>query len=112
LLPIIDVIIKEPFYHDDNQIINNVDEVDDEDEEDHHMNMERIHKKAKKKITLKCNMMKLFKLNEENKMYTVEVLNIINQLRWVRHVVLIDRCRDLSHQGPPSSIEVGRHQRS
>jgi hypothetical protein len=39
------------------------------------MNMERICKRAKKKITLKCNAMKLFKLDEDNKMYMVDVLN-------------------------------------
>ncbi|CAK9879851.1 unnamed protein product [Sphagnum jensenii] len=39
-LLIVDVIIKELFYPDDNQILVGIDEVDDEDEEDHHMNME------------------------------------------------------------------------
>jgi hypothetical protein len=74
-LPIIDVIIKEMFYRDNNQILADVDEVDDEDEEDHHTNMERIRKKAKNKIDLKHNGMKLFKLNEDNKMYTINVSN-------------------------------------
>ncbi len=61
-LPIVDVIIKELFYRDNDQILLGVNEVDDEDEEDHHMNMERIRKKAEKKITLKRNTMKLFNL--------------------------------------------------
>ncbi len=62
LLPIVDVIIKELFYYcDDDQIIANIDEVDNKDKEDHFMNMERISKKAEKNITLKRNMMKLFK---------------------------------------------------
>jgi hypothetical protein len=47
-LPIVDVIIKELFYRDEDQILTGVDEVDDEDEEDHHMNMEQIHKKVEK----------------------------------------------------------------
>ncbi len=72
---IIDVIIKELFYHDDDQIFVGIDEVNEEDEEDHHMNMEWIHKKAEKKIVLKHNVMKLFKLNEDNEMYMVNVLN-------------------------------------
>ncbi|CAM6016739.1 unnamed protein product [Sphagnum balticum] len=50
-LPIVDIIIKELFYYDNDQILTSIDEVDDEDEEDLHMNMEWIHKKAKKKIT-------------------------------------------------------------
>jgi len=64
-------VIKKLFYLDNDQIFVDI----DEDEEDHHMNMERIHKKAKKKIALKHNTMKFFKLNEDNEMYTVEVLN-------------------------------------
>jgi hypothetical protein len=68
-------VIKKLFYLDNDQIFVDIDEVNDEDEEDHHMNMERIHKKAKKKIALKHNTMKFFKLNEDNEMYTVEVLN-------------------------------------
>jgi len=47
-LSIVDV-IKELFYLNDNQIFVDIDEVNDEDEEDHHMNMEWICKKAKKK---------------------------------------------------------------
>ncbi len=39
-LPIVDVIIKELFYRDDDQILAGIDEVNDEDEEDHHMNLE------------------------------------------------------------------------
>ncbi|CAN5953532.1 unnamed protein product [Sphagnum jensenii] len=74
-LPIVDVIIRDLLYHDDNQILANVDEVDNEDEQDHHMNMERIHKKAEKKIALKHNAMKFFKLDDDNEMYTVDVLN-------------------------------------
>ncbi len=74
-LPIINVIIKELFYHDDDQIFANIDEVNNEDEEDHHMNMERIYKKAEKKIALKLKVMKLFKLDEDNEMYIVDVLN-------------------------------------
>ncbi len=74
-LPIIDVIIKELFYRDDDQILAGVDEVNDEDEEDHHMNLEWIHKKAEKTIALKCNAMKLFKLNEDNEMYIVDIPN-------------------------------------
>jgi hypothetical protein len=72
-LPIIDIIIKELFYRDDDQILAGVDEVNDEDEEDHHMNLERIRKKAEKKIALKCNVMKLFKLDEDNEMYIVDI---------------------------------------
>ncbi len=75
-LLIINVIIKELFYHDDDQILVGVDEVDYEDEEGHHMNMERIRKKADKNIVLKCNTMKHFKFDEDDKMYTVDVLNI------------------------------------
>ncbi|CAK9863251.1 unnamed protein product [Sphagnum jensenii] len=75
LLPIVNVIIKELFYCNDNQILASIDEVDDEDEEDHHMNLERIRKKAEKKIPLKRNVMKLFKLDEDNEMYTIDILN-------------------------------------
>lgn len=74
-LSITDVIIKELFYHDDNQILVGVNEVNEEDEEDHHMNMEWIHKKAEKKIDLKCNAMKLFKLDHDNKMCMVDIPN-------------------------------------
>ncbi|CAM6007190.1 unnamed protein product [Sphagnum balticum] len=74
-LQIVNVIIKELFYCDDDQILVDVDEVDDEDEEDHHMNMERIHKKAEKKIVLKRNAMKLFKLNQDNEMCMVNITN-------------------------------------
>ncbi len=70
---IVDVIIKELFHPDDNQILVGVDEVDDEDKKDHHMNMEWIRKKAKKKIALKHNAMKLFKLDEDNEMYTIDM---------------------------------------
>ncbi len=72
-LLIVDVIIKELFYPDDNQILVGIDEVDDEDEEDHHMNMEWIHKKVEKKIALKHNAMKLFKLDEDNEMYMIDM---------------------------------------
>jgi hypothetical protein len=68
------------FYRDDDQILASIDKVNDEvnkeDEEDHHMNMERIHEKAKKNIALKRNAMKLFKLNENNEMYMVNILNL------------------------------------
>jgi len=74
-LLIIDVIIKELFDCDDNQILVGIDEVNNEDEEDHHMNMERMRKKVEKKIALKHNTMKLFKLDEGNEMYTVDILN-------------------------------------
>jgi hypothetical protein len=74
-LPIIDVIIKELFYYDDNQILIGVDEVNDKDEEDHHMNMKWIRKKAEKKIALKHNVMKLFMFNEDNEMYMINVSN-------------------------------------
>jgi len=74
-LPIINIIIKELFYHNNNQILASVDEVNVEDEEDHHMNMEWIRKKANKEIALKRNAMKLFKLNEDNEMYIVDVSN-------------------------------------
>jgi hypothetical protein len=37
------------------------------------MNMEWIHKKAQKKIALKHNTMKLFKLDEDNEMYTINM---------------------------------------
>ncbi len=70
---IVNVIIKELFHPDDNQILAGVDEVDDEDKKDHHMNMEWIRKKAKKKIALKHNAMKLFKLDEDNEMYTIDM---------------------------------------
>ncbi|CAM6035641.1 unnamed protein product [Sphagnum compactum] len=70
-LSIVDVIIKELFYHDDDQILADVDEVDEEDEEDHYMNMERIRNKAEKKIALKRNAMKLFKLDEDDGIYMV-----------------------------------------
>jgi hypothetical protein len=72
-LLIVNVIIKELFHPDDNQILAGVDEVDDEDKKDHHMNMEWIRKKAKKKIALKHNAMKLFKLDEDNEMYTIDM---------------------------------------
>jgi len=75
LLPIVDIIIKELFYYNDNQILINIDEVNKEDEEAQHMNMERICKKVEKNIAFKCNAMKLFKFNEDNKMYTVDILN-------------------------------------
>ncbi|CAK9879852.1 unnamed protein product [Sphagnum jensenii] len=39
------------------------------------MNMERMRKKVEEKIALKHNMMKLFKLDEGNEMYTVNILN-------------------------------------
>ncbi len=74
-LSIVDVIIKELFYCNDDQILASVDEVDNEDEEDHHMNLERICKKAEKKIAFKRNVMKLFKLDEDNEMYTINILN-------------------------------------
>jgi hypothetical protein len=74
-LPIIDVIIKELFYRDEDQILAGIDEIEEEDEEDHHMNMERIRKKVEKKIALKRNAMKLFKLDEDNEMYTVDIPN-------------------------------------
>jgi len=51
-LPTIDIIIKELFNRDDDQILVGVDEVNNEDEEDHHMNMELMRKKVKKKISL------------------------------------------------------------
>jgi hypothetical protein len=75
LLPIVDVIIKELFYRDEDQILAGIDEIEEEDEEDHHMNMERIPKKVEKKIALKCNAMKLFKLDDDNEMYTVDIPN-------------------------------------
>ncbi|CAK9236008.1 unnamed protein product [Sphagnum troendelagicum] len=62
------------FYRNNDQIIANIDEFDNEDKEDHHMNMEQIHK-AEKNIPLRRNVMKLFKLDEDNKMYTVNVPN-------------------------------------
>jgi hypothetical protein len=74
-LPIVNVIIKELFYCHNDQILAGVNEVDDKDKEDHHMNMEPICKKAKKKITLKRNAMKLFKLVEDNEMDTVDIPN-------------------------------------
>jgi hypothetical protein len=39
------------------------------------MNMERIRKKAEKKIASKRNMMKLFKLDEDNETYMVDIPN-------------------------------------
>ncbi len=39
------------------------------------MNMEWIHKKAEKKITLKRNAKKLSKLDEDNEMYMVDISN-------------------------------------
>lgn len=39
------------------------------------MNMERVRKKVDKKIALKRNVMKLFKLDEDNEMYMVDVPN-------------------------------------
>ncbi|CAM6031650.1 unnamed protein product [Sphagnum compactum] len=74
-LPIVDVIIKELFYRDEDQILAGIDEIEEEDEEDHHMNMEQIRKKVEKKIALKRNAMKLFKLDEDNEMYTVDIPN-------------------------------------
>jgi hypothetical protein len=47
-LPIVNIIIKELFYCDDNQIFIGVNDVDNKDEEDQHMNMEQIRKKAEK----------------------------------------------------------------
>jgi len=87
-LLIVDIIIKELFYRDNNQIFTNINEVNDENEEDHHMNMERIRKKVKKKFALKCNMMKLFKLDHNNEMYMVNIPNntrffMVDQLRHV-----------------------------
>jgi hypothetical protein len=78
-LLIIDVIIKELFYRNDDQILASVDEFDNKDEEDYHMNMEHIRKKAKKKIALKRNVMQLFNLDEDNEMYMV---NVSNNLRF------------------------------
>jgi hypothetical protein len=74
-LSIVIIIIKELFYRDDDQILIGVDEVDNEDEEDHHMNMEWIRKKAEKNIALKRNVMKLFKLDEDYEMYTINIPN-------------------------------------
>jgi hypothetical protein len=85
-LPILNVIIKELFYHDDDQILVGVDEVDDKDEKNHHMNMERICKKAEKKIALKRNAMKLFKLDEDNEMYMVNVLNSMHFFLAINYV--------------------------
>jgi hypothetical protein len=39
------------------------------------MNMERIRKKVEKKIALKRNAMKFFKLDEDNEMYTIDIPN-------------------------------------
>jgi hypothetical protein len=50
-------------------------DVNEVHDEDHDMNMERIYKKPEKKITLKHNAMKLFKLNVDNEMYKVDILN-------------------------------------
>jgi hypothetical protein len=75
-LPIIDIIIVEFFYHDDDQILAGVYEVDNKDDENHHMNMEWIRKKAEKKIALKCNMLKLFKFNEDN------IVDVSNNMRF------------------------------
>jgi hypothetical protein len=74
-LPTIDIIIKELFDRNDDQILVGIDEVNNEDEEDHHMNMELMRKKVKKKISFKHNTMKLFKLDEGNEMYTVDIPN-------------------------------------
>ncbi|CAK9195794.1 unnamed protein product [Sphagnum troendelagicum] len=49
-LPIIDVIIKELFYCDGDQILVGVHEVDNKDEEDHHMNLEQIRKKQRRRL--------------------------------------------------------------
>ncbi len=49
-LPIINVIIKELFYCDDDQILFDINEVDDEDEEDHHMNMEWIRRRRRRSL--------------------------------------------------------------
>jgi hypothetical protein len=51
-------------------------EVDNKDDENHHMNMEWIRKKAEKKIALKCNMLKLFKFNEDN------IVDVSNNMRF------------------------------
>ncbi len=72
---IIDIIIKELFYRNDDQIFADIDEVDEEEDDHHHMNMEWIRKKAEKKIVLKCNTIKLFKLYEDNKMYMIDIPN-------------------------------------
>ncbi|KAH9538506.1 hypothetical protein CY35_15G009500 [Sphagnum magellanicum] len=85
-LPIVNVIIKELFCRDDDQIFTDVDEVDDKDDEDHHMNMERIRKKAKKKINLKRNVMKLFKFDEDNEMYTINIPNNMHFFLAIDHV--------------------------
>ncbi|CAK9250170.1 unnamed protein product [Sphagnum jensenii] len=74
-LPIGDIIIKELFYRDEDQILAGINEIEEEDEEDHHMNMERIRKKVEKKIVLKRSVMKLFKLDEDNEMYTINIPN-------------------------------------
>jgi hypothetical protein len=103
-LLIIDVIIKELFYRDNNQIITNVDEFNNKVKEDHHMNMERIHNKAEKNIPLKRNAMKLFKLDEDNKMYMVNVPNntrFFMVIDYVKCGMSFHRCHDPSHQGPP-----------
>jgi ATP sulfurylase len=106
-LSIIDVIIKELFYCDNDQILVGIDEVDEKDEKDHRMNMERIRKKAEKNIALKCNAMKLFKFDEDNKMYIVNIPNnmhfflAIDYVNRVQHVISLDRCHDSSCQGPP-----------
>jgi hypothetical protein len=73
-LLIIDINIKEMFHCNDDQILAGVDEVDDKEEEDHHMNMDWICKKAEKKIALKDNEMKLFKLNVHSRRPTQHVL--------------------------------------
>jgi len=94
LLMIVNVIIKELFYYDNNQILIGVDEVQEEEEEDHHMNMEWICKKVEKKITLKCNAMKLFQLDEDNEMYIVNVPNSMRLFLAINYV----RCGMLFQQ--------------
>ncbi|CAM6024598.1 unnamed protein product [Sphagnum balticum] len=83
---IVNVIIKELFYRNDNQIITDVDELDEEDKEDHHMNMERICKKVEKKIALKCNAMKLLKLDEDKEMYMVDIPNIMRFFLTIEYI--------------------------
>jgi hypothetical protein len=42
LLSIVNVIIMELIYHNDDQILDGIDEVDNKDEEDHHMNINGV----------------------------------------------------------------------
>jgi hypothetical protein len=89
-LPIVDVIVKDLFYRDEDQIVDGIDDqdedIDDAEEEDHAKNLERVRKQAEKKIANKRNAVKLFKINEDETAYDVSIPNTTRFMLAMRHV--------------------------